>query len=88
MADRMTISKHAALVNRMAETNGVDLTEKLDTGRLSSEDWCDAVIRCTRCGESDACQRWLADHAEGAAETPGYCRNADLLAALRIDGAT
>ena len=40
-----TINRHAALMNRMAETLGVDLTEAIADGRLPAEAWREAVSK-------------------------------------------
>lgn len=82
-----TINRHAALMNRMAETLGVDLTEAIADGRLPAEAWREAVVRCTGCSDPEGCQHWLAEHAEdepAPAAAPGYCRNRDLMQSLRL----
>lgn len=81
-----TINRHSALMNRMAETLGVDLTAAIAEGRLPAEGWREAVVRCTGCSDPEACQHWLSQHAadEQAPDgAPGYCRNRDLLDSLR-----
>lgn len=94
-----TINRHAALMNRMAETLGVDLSAAIAEGRLPAEAWREAVVRCTGCSDPEGCQHWLAEHAEPEAQTgaqtgtqtgtrtevaPGYCRNKDLMQSLRL----
>lgn len=77
------LDRHAALMNRMADTVGVDLGEALVEGRLSGEGLRSAILRCTACDNPEACDHWLADRAPGSAEdTPEYCRNRALLAGL------
>jgi GTP cyclohydrolase III len=80
-----TINRHAALMNRMAETLGVDLTQAIADGRMPAEAWREAVVRCTGCSDPEGCQHWLADHAadETPPEAPGYCRNRALMQSLR-----
>lgn len=81
-----TINRHAALMNRMATTLGVDLTAAIADGRLPAESWREAVVRCTGCSDPESCQHWLADHPVGEwpPETPpDYCRNRDLMDGLR-----
>ncbi|MDF2141580.1 DUF6455 family protein [Paenirhodobacter sp. CAU 1674] len=80
-----TLNRHAALMNRMAEVLGVDLTEAMAKGQLSGEGWREAVVRCTSCDDPTACQHWLAGHDgdEGAAEAPDYCNNRLMMARLR-----
>ena len=74
--------KHAGLVNRMAETLGVDLAEEAQRGNLPPQDLRGVVLNCMGCREAGACESWLADHPEGADATPGYCRNKERLEAL------
>jgi len=85
-----TLNRHAALVNRMAQVLGVDLTEAMSKGKLSGEDWCEAVVRCTGCTAPETCMAWLSERPapediEGpAAEAaPHYCNNRLMLARLR-----
>ena len=76
------IDKHADLMGRMADTVGADLAEAMQRGDLTPEEYRSAVLSCTSCREAGSCQGWLEDHADGAAETPDYCRNKSLLDAL------
>lgn len=85
-----TLNRHAALVNRMAQVLGVDLTEAMGRGKLSGEDWREAVVRCTGCTAPEACTVWLSERpapedAEGVAASaaPHYCNNRLMLARLR-----
>lgn len=41
-----------------------------------------ASVRCMGCGHTEECAHWLDAEATAAAPTPGYCRNADLIARL------
>lgn len=83
MCDSREINHHAMLVNRMAETLGLDLTRALDEGRLSSETWRDAVIACTGCEKPCDCLSWLnRAAAEPVAHAPDYCRNDALFTEL------
>jgi len=85
------LNRHAALMNRMAQVLGVDLTEAMAQGQLSGEEWREAVVRCTGCDDPTACIHWLADHdapedhggAATAHEAPGYCNNRLMMARLR-----
>ena len=74
--------KHADLVNRMADTLGVDLAEETLRGELPPQDLRATVLNCMGCREAGACETWLAEHPEGADATPGYCRNKERLEAL------
>ena len=62
---------HFWLMMRMSKTVGVDLGEALREGRLSARSYADAVTRCRGC-----------DQTETAADTPAYCRNAELFDGL------
>ena len=69
------LDRHARLVERMADTLGIDLAEKMMMGQLPPEQYRAAAIRCTGCTETDACASWVDAHPEGAALAPDYCRN-------------
>jgi hypothetical protein len=76
------LKHHAALVDRMAGTLGLDLEEIALRGALSVEEIGDAVLACTGCTRPGDCAHWLDAHDEGASHPPGYCRNAELFARL------
>ncbi|MCB1335185.1 MAG: hypothetical protein KDK26_16435 [Roseivivax sp.] len=79
MQSRETLRRHAALVDRMAQTLGIDLEEAAFRGKLSIPDVEDAVLRCTACTQPGACEHWLAARDGATAETtPEYCRNTEL----------
>jgi len=89
MHGRKTLNRHAALMNRMAQTLGINLTEMMIRGQLGGEDWRAAVVRCADCAEPTECLHWLTERGEagtgrGAAETaPEYCTNREMMARLR-----
>lgn len=76
------LRRHRALVNRMAETLGLDLDEEVIKAHLAEDEVEDAVMSCTGCTQPGECDHWLAsqDRAEAA---PDYCRNAALFDRLR-----
>ena len=81
------LKRHAALVDRMATTLGVDLEEAMMRGALPMEELADVVLRCTGCSDPGGCAHWLDAHADtGAPSAPGYCRNARQLEGLRAEG--
>lgn len=84
MQSTATLTRHADLVDRMAETQGVDLEERMMAGKVRPEEVRDAVLACTGCACADACVHWL-DRTETADATPDYCRNAELFAYLKLD---
>lgn len=85
MQDRDTLKRHAALVDRMAQTLGVDLEEAALAGAMAMDEIAEAVLRCTGCADPAHCDSWLSQQRAGADRTPGYCRNKDLMARLRPD---
>lgn len=81
------LKRHAALVDRMATTLGVDLEEATMRGDLPMDALADVVLRCTGCSDPNGCDHWLDDHAQtGAAHAPSFCRNSTLLEGLRVEG--
>ncbi|MCE8008687.1 DUF6455 family protein [Aestuariivita sp.] len=85
MYDRSDLKHHAGLVDRMAQTVGVDLEEAVLEGRMEFDALADAVLRCAGCSDPGHCAGWL-DTAQPGAMPPGYCRNTDLLKALAVEG--
>lgn len=86
MIDQCQLKKHADLFTRMGDAVGVDLQEEAIKGNLQFDEIAESVLRCTRCGQVEACQKWLAEpHDTPAAQSPDYCRNRDLLDFLKID---
>lgn len=81
MTGRDTLRHHAILVDKMANTLGVDLQEAAISGGVSIDEITDAVLRCTDCPNPGHCQNFLAQ-SEAADRTPEYCRNQDLLKRL------
>lgn len=81
MSRREELRRHAALVDRMALTLGVDLQEAAIGGSVSIDEITDAVLRCTGCTNPYHCDRALAlQNSDG--QPPEYCRNQELLARL------
>jgi len=79
MTESLRIRQHAELVDRMAETLGVDLEEKVLEGLLDPSTLTDAVLRCTGCSDPEGCGLWLdAYQTEGAASAPVMCRNSSM----------
>ena len=76
------VDRHSALVGRMADTLGADMVGASVSGAVPETALRSAVYNCMSCDETEACEHWLEDHAEGAATTPDYCRNKALLERL------
>ena len=89
MHGRKTLNRHAALMNRMAQAVGLNLTEMMLQGKLDGDDWRAAVVRCSDCPEPTECLHWLSEHddasgrATPAAEVPDYCTKREMMARLR-----
>ena len=77
------LKRHAALLDEMAKTLGIDLQEAAIRGDLRIDDISEAVLRCTGCPDPQHCSHWMQGHIEGATVTPDYCSNAALLQQLR-----
>jgi hypothetical protein len=77
-----SIDRHAALMDRMADTLGVDLAELSLRGELAPEAYRQAVLRCTGCTDPGGCAKWTAAHPEGASRAPGFCRNKEQMERL------
>ncbi|MEX5727542.1 hypothetical protein Ga0609869_000895 [Rhodovulum iodosum] len=84
MSGQSKFDEHADLVQKMAEALGIDLTEAMMAGNWTPEDMQATVKRCLGCTDPAHCKGWLTDNAAGSEETPGYCRNKDLLEAMRV----
>lgn len=82
MSMMQRLSRHSALMRRMAETVQADVGEGLIQGRLTGEELRSAVLGCTTC-DAETCEAWLDTHAQ-AATPPSFCRNRDLLTRLRV----
>ncbi|SEP86254.1 DUF6455 family protein [Thalassovita taeanensis] len=74
-------ARQADVMQRMADTVGVDFVEKVQADERVAYRYREAVMRCGHCGQAAACTSWMDAHPT-AAETPDYCRNKDLLASL------
>ncbi len=83
MQSEKNLRKHAALVDHMAQTLGVDLEEQALRGNVSISEIDDAVLRCTGCTQPETCAHWLETRQGVEASTPDYCRNAELFTSLQ-----
>ncbi len=85
MQSTSTIRRHARLFSEMADAQGVDLEEAVLRARIPPDEIAEGVLRCTGCAEPDKCEAALRD-AERLEAVPSYCRNAELLDALKVPG--
>jgi hypothetical protein len=76
------IRHHFMLSQSMAKVTGADLAHAVHEGRLSQEDWSDAVTRCRGCDWARSCEDWLAAQGEAGAAVPANCANAALFRRL------
>jgi hypothetical protein len=86
MQSKDTLKRHAALVDHMAGTQGLDLEELILRGKLTISELDDAVLRCTACTSPGSCEHWLAAmtaEPEANAPPPAYCRNKTMFADLQ-----
>ncbi len=77
---------HANLVDRMAETLGLDLRREVERAQITYQQVEGAVTRCMDCPDPEGCELWLEGRANGATHAPGICRNKALLENLREYG--
>lgn len=77
MTPRLTLKRHADLLDRMANATGVDLEQAMMEGRYEIDQLGEAVLACTGCSQPGDCQHWLeANEAKGTTQDPPtYCRN-------------
>jgi len=83
MVDQENLKRHAALMDQMAQTVGVDLEDAVLSGRLAIDEISDAVLRCTKCASPDTCPAWMAGQSEPADRAPDYCGNRSMLQRLQ-----
>lgn len=77
------LDHHGNLMHRMAETVHADVSDAMMRGRISGQDIRNAVFACVGCEGGAECPDWLEAHADGAEDTPDYCRNREMLARIR-----
>ena len=83
MLNSTTLKRHAALVDRMADTLGLDLEEAVLSGQMRFDSLSDAVLACTACSNPEGCERWLEMQTGRAPEAPGICRNTRMFEDLK-----
>jgi hypothetical protein len=76
------IRHHFWMSQTMAKVTGVDLAHAVHSGRVTQEDWAEAVTRCRACGWAASCQDWMASLGETTVEAPAECANAALFQRL------
>lgn len=86
MTAKLTYKRHADLVDRMANAQGIDLELAIMEGRLPIDTLGEAVLGCTGCADPEGCEAWLQAQQGTAETTPPMCRNADLFETLKNGG--
>lgn len=76
------LRRHAALLDDMSAKTGVDLQDRVMSGRLSMDHLADVVLRCTECAHAADCEAWLK--SDGIAP-PDFCLNRKTLLELTDD---
>ena len=74
--------EHFWRVIKMADANRVDLSEALDTGRISIDDYAEMITKCRGCSEVGKCDRLLGAQPD-LQQAPAYCENRETFAALK-----
>ena len=77
------MAHHSDLMNKMAGIVGADLGAAVEAGGIDVEMIRAATISCSHCEDAGGCPGWQKDHAEGAEAPPDYCRNRNLMLALK-----
>ena len=67
------------LTRSVARTVGLNLSDAIDEGKLSVEDYAEMVTRCRMCPHPETCEVWLAANGKGALLVPDHCANATSL---------
>lgn len=86
MPTRDGYDHHANLVDRMAETLGLDLRREMTRANITWQQMDGAVSRCMDCPDPEGCELWVEQRMGGATHAPGICRNKALLENLREYG--
>lgn len=73
---------HFWRVIKMADATRVDLSEALDQGRITLDDYARMITQCRGCSAVGTCDRLLASWPM-LQTAPGYCENRDTFADLK-----
>lgn len=74
---------HFWLTHSVARSAGLNLSEALQVGTLSADDYAAMVTQCRQCRHVTACQNWLADPADDFRRPPEFCAIGGVLEPLR-----
>ncbi len=73
---------HFWRVIKMAKANRVNLSDALDDGMITVEEYAGMITGCRGCSEVDRCDRLLED-APRLGEAPEYCVNRKTFSRLK-----
>ncbi|MEL6645929.1 MAG: DUF6455 family protein [Pseudomonadota bacterium] len=69
------MDRHAALMTRMADAVGQDLSAQILRGDLAPQDYRTLLLACVGCKNADRCTDWLDAQTDLADAPPAFCRN-------------
>jgi hypothetical protein len=75
---------HFWRVVNMSKANQVDLSDALDVGRITIDDYAEMITKCRGCSEVGKCDRLLATQPQLQA-APAYCENRETFSQLKAD---
>ena len=73
---------HFWRVIKMAKANRVNLSDALDDGTITVDEYADMITGCRGCEQVGQCDRLLAAQPV-LSESPSYCVNKDIFAVLK-----
>ena len=77
------VRDHFWRVIKMAKANRVNLSDALDEGQITVDEYADMINGCRGCSEVGKCDRLLAAQP-ALAEAPEYCVNRNTFAQLKL----
>lgn len=83
MINQTKLKRHADLFDSTATRLGMDLEELALSGAISIDEISEAVLRCTSCSNPQDCAHWLGRNEGHIDAPPVYCRNTELMMALK-----
>ncbi len=77
------VNRHFWLTRSMARTLGINLSEAVASGRLSTSEYADMVTQCGASACADKCAVWLAGQCSTPDAAPEFCAHVERLERLR-----
>ena len=75
--------RHFWMTRSMARALGLNPSDAIRAGELSSERYADMVAACRKCRHVARCQDWLARSGAGADQAPAFCAHAETFNTLK-----